>query len=257
MNISHSSKKYSLALSLLVLSFTVFGLGCAHQSASSSGVTGKDLEARINSLEERLNNVETVLSRDKVQAEMEAEARNALSQITALVGRGEVVQAKADLAHFLERYANLPAARRAQQLYVELSVVGSAVPDNWGIEKWFQGEREIGSGPEKATLIVFWEVWCKYCRQEVPKLQALYTALNDQGLEVIGITQVNRGATEEGVKEFISTQKLTYPIAKEDESISQYFKVSGIPAAAVIKDGQIVWRGHPALLSEPLLQMWL
>ena len=254
---THLIKKYSLALRLLIIFFVTLSVGCVHESTSSSSIAEKEFEARINRIEERLNTVEKTLHQSKVQAEREAEARKTLSQITTLVSQGEVDQAKSNLAIFLERYAGLPAERRARQMYVELSVVGSTVPDQWGIEEWFQGEREIGSGSEKATLLVFWEVWCEYCREEVPKLQALYATLNGKGLELIGITKVNRGTTDDEVKAFISTQKLTYPIAKEDESISEYFKVSGIPAAAIIKDGQIVWRGHPALLSEPLLQMWL
>jgi hypothetical protein len=31
------------------------------------------------------------------------------------------------------------------------------------------------------------------------------------------------------------------------------FNVSGIPAAAVVKDGVVVWRGHPARLNNDIL----
>jgi thioredoxin-like negative regulator of GroEL len=48
-----------------------------------------------------------------------------------------------------------------------------------------------------------------------------------------------------------------YPIAKETGELSRYFNVSGIPAAAVIKDGKVVWRGHPAQLKEDQLKSWL
>jgi hypothetical protein len=30
--------------------------------------------------------------------------------------------------------------------------------------------------------------------------------------------------------------------------VAEAFNVSGIPAAAIVKDGKIVWRGHPARL---------
>jgi hypothetical protein len=39
--------------------------------------------------------------------------------------------------------------------------------------------------------------------------------------------------------------------------MSTYFGVRGIPAAAVVKDGQIVWRGHPARITEDMLKGWL
>ena len=38
--------------------------------------------------------------------------------------------------------------------------------------------------------------------------------------------------------------------------MSQHFNVSGIPAAAVVKDGKIVWRGHPARLTDEMIQGW-
>jgi hypothetical protein len=39
--------------------------------------------------------------------------------------------------------------------------------------------------------------------------------------------------------------------------VASHFGVSGIPAAAVVKGGKVVWRGHPARLSEQMLKDWL
>jgi hypothetical protein len=39
--------------------------------------------------------------------------------------------------------------------------------------------------------------------------------------------------------------------------MSDYFAVSGIPAAAVIKDGKVVWRGHPGRLTDDMINAWL
>ncbi len=55
----------------------------------------------------------------------------------------------------------------------------------------------------------------------------------------------------------IKENSITYPIAKEDGSMSQYFKVQGIPAAALIYNDKIVWRGNPARLPEQLLKKYL
>ena len=49
----------------------------------------------------------------------------------------------------------------------------------------------------------------------------------------------------------------TVTIPTTDGSLSQYFNVGGIPAAAVVKDGKVVWRGHPARLSEQMLKDWI
>ena len=96
-----------------------------------------------------------------------------------------------------------------------------------------------------------------HCQREVPKLQALYDNLKGDGLQVVGLTKITKSATEEKVAEFITSRSVSYPVAKENGQASQHFGVSGIPAAAVIKDGKVIWRGHPARLSEAQLKSWL
>ena len=66
-----------------------------------------------------------------------------------------------------------------------------------------------------------------------------------------------KSATEEKVRAFVNEHSLTYPIGKEDGGIARLFNVSGIPAAAVVKDGEFVWRGHPNGLSEACWNKWL
>ena len=56
---------------------------------------------------------------------------------------------------------------------------------------------------------------------------------------------------------FMTERKVGYPVAKENGKTARYFNASGIPAAAVVKDGKIVWRGHPAKLNPQLLKTWL
>jgi len=114
-----------------------------------------------------------------------------------------------------------------------------------------------GSGSGKTTLLVFWEEWCPHCRREVPKLQQIYSELKGQGLQVVGLTKITRSATDEKVQAFITGNKIDYPIAKETGALADYFAVKGIPAAAVVKGGRIVWRGHPIRLKPELVQSWL
>ena len=42
-----------------------------------------------------------------------------------------------------------------------------------------------------------------------------------------------------------------------NEGLAQYFAVSGIPAAAVVKNGKVVWRGHPARINDEMLKGWM
>ena len=62
---------------------------------------------------------------------------------------------------------------------------------------------------------------------------------------------MTKSATDEKVEEFIKESKAKFPILKEkDGSLSKAYAVSGIPAAALVKDGKVIWRGHPARLDD-------
>jgi len=188
---------------------------------------------------------------------LEKDANKELNNIRELISREQIELAKTKLDEFFKKYNSTKVARRARKLNKEISVIGLDIPTNWGIEKWFQGESEIDLEKQNTTLLIFWETWCGYCRRDAPKFQNLYTDYKDKGLEVIGLTKVNKTATPEKVTAFIKEESLTYPIAKENGSLTRYFKVQGVPAAALISKGKIVWRGHPSRLPEKLLKKYL
>jgi len=227
------------------------------------------LEKRIEALETRMTNLERSFAqrmaalekqaREGAQAPdpLEAEAQQAYAQISRLAADGNMDEAKKQMADFMTKYGTTGAAKRASRLNDELMVIGKDAPPEWGIEKWYQGESDVNLAGDKATLLVFWEVWCPHCQREVPKMQELYNALKDKGLQIVGLTRITKSATEEKVLGFIEEHKLTYPIAKENGSVAQFFNVSGIPAAVVLKGGKVVWRGHPARITEEMLKGWL
>jgi len=220
------------------------------------------LEKRIATMERNITQQLTRMSQQLASSggansAAEAEAQTALAAVNRLIASGNTTKAKADMTAFMQKYGTTKAAQSARRTYQELQVVGKSVPADWGIEKWFQGEKEVDLSGKQTTLIVFWETWCPHCQREVPKLQAMYDSLKGDGLNVFGLTKINKSATEQKVADFIEETNMSYAVAKEDGSASQHFGVSGVPAAAVIKDGKVVWRGHPARLSEAQLKGWL
>jgi thiol-disulfide isomerase/thioredoxin len=222
----------------------------------------ESLEQRIASLERTLSERLAAIERGIAQgggpsADQEQAARTAYGKISGLVSSGNYEQAKTEMAAFMKQYGSTNTAKQARRLSSELAVIGKSTPASWGIEKWFQGESDVDLASDQTTLLVFWEVWCPHCKREVPKLQALYDSLHDDGLQIVGLTKVNRSATEESVRSFMAEQNLSYPVAKEDGSLSAHFSVQGVPAAAVVKDGKVIWRGHPARLSEDMLKGWM
>jgi thiol-disulfide isomerase/thioredoxin len=135
----------------------------------------------------------------------------------------------------------------------ELAILGKPAVD-FQVESWFQSPAKLGREP---TLIVFFETWCPHCRREVPRLQELHTTYAGR-MAVIAVTKVNRSSTDDAVREFIAEHGLTFPIGKERSGLmSEYYAVSGIPAAVLLKGGEVAWRGHPARLNDDLLDALL
>jgi thiol-disulfide isomerase/thioredoxin len=177
-------------------------------------------------------------------------------KIDGLVATGNLQQAQRELTAYNEKYAGTNAAGWTRSLSRELAVVGKETPTDWNIEKWYQGESEITLDGTRPTLLVFWESWCPHCRNEMPKMQEVYDRYKDDGLQVLGVTRITQTATEESVKSFIADNDITFPMAKETGDLATYFNVKGIPAAAVVEQGKILWRGHPIRLTEELLDIW-
>lgn len=222
-----------------------------------------DVEAltkQITQMQAQIRNLETKVAQGGggPTQEQETAARALVQEIQNLVKQGETAEAKTKLATLMSEYSATRIARGyGQNLQRELAVVGKDVPGDWPIEMWFQGGEQVDFTDGRPTLLVFWETWCPHCRREVPKLQELYEQYRDRGLQVVALTRLTRSSTEENVRSLITDHSLTYPIAKESGTLSSHFGVRGIPAAAVVKDGKIVWRGHPANLTDQALSSWL
>jgi thiol-disulfide isomerase/thioredoxin len=235
---------------------SVLALGFAAAACAPASVEEEiaALNERVDTLEKQIRLVE---AGGGPSAQLEQEAQVAVTNLSQLVATGKIDEAKAQVKQIGTKYAATKQGRNIQRMAAELAVVGKDCPSDWGIEKWFQGQESIDLNSDGTTVVVFWETWCPHCRREVPKLQQMYDKFKGDGLQMIGLTRINKTATEDAVKDIIAQNNVNYPIAKEDGSVAQYFGVSGIPAAAVVKSGKVVWRGHPARITEAMLQGWL
>ena len=96
-------------------------------------------------------------------------------------------------------------------------------------KEWLQGEDDLDS--HRASLLVFWEVWCPHCKREVPALQKTADTFGPQGLGVVGFTQLTRGPKRPQLDKFLDDNGVAYPIALDDGTMSKHYGVSGVPAA--------------------------
>jgi hypothetical protein len=71
----------------------------------------------------------------------------------------------------------------------------------------------------------------------------------------VALTGLSRGATDADVQRDVVQHGLqNLAIGHERENrMSEAYAVTGIPAAAVVRDGLVVWRGHPAQLDDPTM----
>lgn len=219
----------------------------------------QQLEEKVASLEEKVASLEAAPKSggSAVDPKAEEAAKKLYEEVSELAAKGEMAQAQTKMKEMGSKYGSTTMYKRAKKLEAELEVIGKDAPTEWGIEKWYLGEDQVDLDSEQATLVVFWEVWCPHCRREVPNMKETYSTWSSKGLQVVGLTRITRSATEEKVVDFIKEQDVNYPMAKETGEAAKHFNVSGIPAAAIVKGGKIIWRGHPARLNDELLTKFL
>jgi len=214
-----------------------------------------DLETKVEQLESRVDEVgKAGPTRQGPSDEQEQAAQELARQVQAAAQAGDAEKGKELCSTMASTHRGTRGHRSVRKMCDELQVIGVDAGE-LEVEKWFVGTTTMTEG--SATLLVFWELWCPHCRREVPNIQAMYNNYNSRGLNVVGLTRLTKSATEEGVAEFIQENSITYPMAKEGGAMASRFGVRGIPAAAVVKDGKVVWRGHPARLNTEMIEGWL
>jgi thiol-disulfide isomerase/thioredoxin len=106
---------------------------------------------------------------------------------------------------------------------------------------------------DKVVVLEFWATWCPPCRQSIPHLSKLQAKYKDK-VVVIGVS----GEDKPVVEKFFKAQKdMKYRVAVDDEDKTAGiymtgFGVNGIPHAFIIKEGKIIWHGHPMEIDQAL-----
>jgi peroxiredoxin len=97
----------------------------------------------------------------------------------------------------------------------------------------------------KVVLLNFWATWCGPCREEMPRLQALYDKYRGSGLVLLG---VNIDDNPNAALAIAQKLKVSFPVLLDtDKSVSKRYDLSTMPSTVLIdRDGQIryVHRGY-------------
>lgn len=118
-------------------------------------------------------------------------------------------------------------------------------PDEWHIA-WIEPQAiepfELIGEKEKATLeaykgkvvlMNFWALWCPPCIEELPSMAKLQTEYGDQGIQVIAISQDNKGF--ENINPFWEKKKLqAIPVFWDKRARLMYrFSVHSLPTTLI------------------------
>lgn len=162
-------------------------------------------------------------------------------------------RARRALDELTRLYPSAKVAPQAARLSQEVALIGQPIGPPPEILFWFSGGPGDLHLDQGITLVVFFEQWCPHCERELPRLVG-FTEAAGQPVEVLALTRITKSSTIESTQALLLEQGITYAVAQEDGTLFERALVYGIPAALVVRDGVVLWRGHPALLNE---QLWL
>lgn len=140
-----------------------------------------------------------------------------------------------------------------------LELLGKPAPD-MDISEWIGDDLgSIASMKGKPVLLLFWATWCPHCRKAMPGIEEnVWQKYQDKGLQVVAVTKNSRGQTSDKVREYLTENGYTMPVAIDPGTTSRNYGVSGIPAAALVdKEGNVVFRNHPSQVTDELIQKYL
>jgi len=131
---------------------------------------------------------------------------------------------------------------------------------------WLKGTPVETIANDKIYVVEFWATWCGPCKAAMPHISEL--AKQYEGIVTfIGVDVWEKGFQDKpyetffpSLKEFVDSMgdKMAYNVAMDNNDLymaKNWMTASGqggIPATFLIKDGRIIWIGHPIKLDNVL-----
>lgn len=122
-------------------------------------------------------------------------------------------------------------------------------------QKWLQGEPVTAFAKDKTYMIECWATWCGPCVAMIPHVNALHDKFKDKGLVIVGMN-----VWEDDIAKPVDFIKkkgagMAYRVAfdggESGDTAKNWLKAAGangIPHAFIVREGKILWQGHPAEL---------
>lgn len=139
-------------------------------------------------------------------------------------------------------FGNLPVAKKAQGALIRLNSEGKAI--NLSGTALNNRPYKLSDSRGKVIVIHYWATWCEPCKEDIKKLQELYTTYNRQGLEIVGL---NLDEQKDSVVNFLRTNRMPWIQLHEpgglESPLAEQLGVVTLPTMMLIgKNGQVIDR---------------
>ncbi len=167
------------------------------------------------------------------------------------------------LLPFIGAVPALSANESAPQAQKQASNEPIAVLPESGLPAtWLQGTPVTHWEKDKVYVFEFWATWCGPCLAAIPHLDKTHREVTAKNLnaQIVGVNVRDR-ASPAMLKQFLAKRRVkpSYTIAVDTEKNTEELwarprKIVGIPHALAVKNGKVIWAGHPMRLSVELIE---
>lgn len=136
-----------------------------------------------------------------------------------------------------------------------------SLPESGLPAEWLQGAPVSRWEKDKVYIFELWATWCGPCLAAIPHIEAIHQDVLRKKLpvQIIGVNIRDR-ADPKTLKNFLAKRNTppTYTIAVDTKKNTETewlkpLKVVGIPFAFAVKNGNVLWKGHPMRLSSEIV----
>ncbi len=115
--------------------------------------------------------------------------------------------------------------------------IGDMAP-NFRLKTATGGNIELTAYRGERVMLNFWATWCPPCRTEMPDMERLY---NEKDVQVIAVNLTQSEAKIEDVTDFITENKLTFPILLDEQlEVATTYGVRPIPITYMIDSQGVI-----------------
>jgi peroxiredoxin len=115
---------------------------------------------------------------------------------------------------------------------------GEAAPD-FKLTSLSDGEVRLSDLRGKVVLVNFWASWCSHCRDEIPSLVNLNTAMSGKNFRMIAIS-IDKGGMDV-ISPFFNKLGISLPtLFDQDGSVGKSYGITGVPETFIVDKNGII-----------------